>query len=142
MIVKRYIKLLALVLGVVLFVFACKQSGVEGSSGSEGEWLIPQDEVRDGSPGKDGIPALFNPSFIPVQNVNFLQPADLVVGVRIGDEIWAFPHRILDRHEIVNIIRGALDSYVLSYCQFTPTLSYNAYCFAWSAFYPGAEIRE
>lgn len=119
MIVKRYIKLLVLVVGLVLFVFACKQGGVDAFSGSDSEWLIPQDEVRDGGPGKDGIPALFNPPFIPVQNVNFLQPADLVVGVRIGDQIWAFPHRILDRHEIVNIIRGALDSYVLSYCPLT-----------------------
>ena len=30
------------------------------------EWLIPSAEVRDGGPGKDGIPALINQQFIKV----------------------------------------------------------------------------
>jgi len=65
-------------------------------------WLIPVEEVFDGGPGKDGIPSIDNPKFKPLHEVNYLLDDDLVVGIKIGDEIRAYPHPILDWHEIVN----------------------------------------
>jgi hypothetical protein len=109
-----------LIIPLLVFLSACKRSSVSDSVADLGEWLIPKDEVRDGGPGKDGIPALTDPGFIPVSQVNFLALFDLVIGVRIGDNIWAFPHRILDRHEIVNVL-NVTTSYILSYCPLTGT---------------------
>jgi len=65
-------------------------------------WSIPISEVFDGGPGKDGIPALVDPNFSTVQNTNYLLDNDFVIGFKQGDEIKAYPHVILDWHEIVN----------------------------------------
>jgi hypothetical protein len=77
-------------------------SGMPGEEGTSAEWLIPENEVRDGGPGKDGIPAIDNPKFIRVNEVNFLNDNDLVLGYADGNEVRAYPHKILDWHEIVN----------------------------------------
>jgi hypothetical protein len=80
-----------------------------GNSGNNGnnnqnstEWLIPVEEVRDGGPGKDGIPAISNPDFISPSAVNYLSDDDLVLGFADGDDVRAYPHPILDWHEIIN----------------------------------------
>lgn len=83
-------------------------SGPSGNSGSSGNnnpstgWLIPQNEVFDGGPGKDGIPALLNPPMIDAASATYLSPDDLVIGYKSGDDIRAYPHKILDWHEIIN----------------------------------------
>lgn len=66
------------------------------------QWLIPKDEVLDGGPGKDGIPALQNPEFINADQATYLEDDDLVLGFIDGDEVRAYPHSILDWHEIIN----------------------------------------
>ena len=72
------------------------------------EWLVPFSEVFSGGPGLDGIPSLQNPQRVGIQSLygvngnNFLEEEDLVVGIRVGNEIRAYPHRVLDWHEIVN----------------------------------------
>ena len=73
----------------------------EGSN-SNNTWLIPVDQVLDGGPGKDGIPSLQNPAFINVQEASYLEDDDLVLGFVEGDDVRAYPHPILDWHEIVN----------------------------------------
>lgn len=73
----------------------------EGSN-SNNKWLIPVDQVLDGGPGKDGIPSLQNPAFINVQETSYLEDDDLVLGFIEGDDVRAYPHPILDWHEIVN----------------------------------------
>jgi len=92
---------------------------IDAAAGQE-EWLVPQNEVRDGGPGKDGIPSLDNPNFVETKEVDFLNPNDLVIGVKMGDEIRAYPHIILDWHEIVNdqVCNLAL---ALNYCPLTGT---------------------
>ncbi|RMF29140.1 MAG: DUF3179 domain-containing protein [Bacteroidetes bacterium] len=86
-------------------------------------WLIPTNQVRDGGVGKDGIPSIDNPTFTTDPNasdLSFLQPNDLVVGIRIGDEVRAYPHPILDWHEIVNDnLNGT--PVALTYCPLTGT---------------------
>ncbi len=83
-------------------------------------WLIPEGQVRDGGPGKDGIPSVDNPSFITIDEVDFLADDDLVVGMYYNGHAKAYPHPILDWHEIVN---DDFDdrSFALTYCPLTGT---------------------
>ena len=93
------------------------------------DWLIPQNEVRDGGPGKDGIPSVDNPSFSSIDQIDFLEEQDLVIIVETGEDIKAYPHPILDWHEIVNddiieMVNGELvanSSLSLTYCPLTGT---------------------
>ena len=88
------------------------------SSGSD--WIIPQSEVLDGGPGKDGIPALVNPELTDVQGASYLNDSDLVIGYKNGNDIRAYPHAILDWHEVINDnINGV--SLAVTYCPLTGT---------------------
>ena len=49
----------------------------------------------------DGIPALIDPAFIPVNEVDYLSRDDWVFGVEIEGRFFAFPARILNYHEVV-----------------------------------------
>lgn len=83
-------------------------------------WSIPIDQVLDGGPGKDGIPALVNPNFNTVANTSFVRETDLVIGFKKGDDIRAYPHAILDWHEIVNDNIADV-SVAITYCPLTGT---------------------
>jgi hypothetical protein len=83
-----------------------------------GAWLISTDDVVDGGPGVEGIPAIDNPKFEPVAANDWLQPTDLVIGMRVGGVVKAYPHDILDWHEVVNDT-AANDPFSLSYCPLT-----------------------
>lgn len=115
---------MALVLGSIT---ACNDSdpvnipGGRSTSGSgNNEWSIPREEVFDGGPGKDGIPALANPEMISVDEATYLNDDDLVIGYKRGNDIRAYPHRILDWHEIIN---DEVDSHPVAiiYCPLTGT---------------------
>jgi hypothetical protein len=84
------------------------------------EWLIPKSEVRDGGPGKDGIPALTNPEFIGASQENYLSDNSLVLGFANGTDVRAYPHPILDWHEIINDDIGD-KSIAIIYCPLTGT---------------------
>ncbi|TVQ09099.1 MAG: DUF3179 domain-containing protein [Bacteroidetes bacterium] len=73
-----------------------------GNNNNDSEWIIPKNEVLDGGPGKDGIPSIQDPKFINVGDATYLQDDDLVLGFANGEEVRAYPHRILDWHEIIN----------------------------------------
>ncbi len=83
-------------------------------------WLIPFAEVRDGGPGKDGIPSIDNPKFINAGDADYLNDNDLVLGFIDGDEVRAYPHKILDWHEIVNDDTPS-HSLAVIYCPLTGT---------------------
>jgi len=87
---------------------------------NKSEWLIPFNQVKDGGPGKDGIPSIDNPRFLSVTNSTFLNDSDLIVGIVNGDEAKAYPHSILDWHEIVND-KVDQDFISISYCPLTGT---------------------
>jgi hypothetical protein len=96
-------------------------SGAGGNSGNSGnDWLIPQDEVLDGGPGKDGIPEISDPEFISVDEVDYLDDDDLVIGFTDGTEFRAYPHAILDWHEIVNDDINGI-KLAVTYCPLTGT---------------------
>ncbi|TAJ12253.1 DUF3179 domain-containing protein [Marinilabiliaceae bacterium JC017] len=92
----------------------------ETITGTDG-WLVPKNEVVSGGPGIDGIPSVDNPMFTDAAGQeSFLKGTDLVVGIKIGDEIRAYPHDILDWHEIVN---DQVDdtAFAIIYCPLTGT---------------------
>lgn len=83
-------------------------------------WLIDKSSLIDPGAGKDGIPALLNPELIDASEADYLGPDDLVIGYKFGNEARAYPHQILDYHEIVN---DAIEDnlYAITYCPLTGT---------------------
>ncbi len=96
------------------------------------DWTIPVNEVFDGGPGKDGIPSIDRPDFVLAGEVDFLNDDDLVLAIKFGDVVKAYPHRILDRHEIVNDFIGN-HALAVTYCPLTGT------GIAWNREIPGGE---
>jgi hypothetical protein len=116
---NAHFKNILFLLIVVLTVSTCKKEETPPGSGS-GEWTIPVDQVLSGGPGPDGIPSVDNPQFAKACEVTFLDDDDLVLGIKIGDIIRAYPHPILDWHEILNDnIDG--DAIAITYCPLTGT---------------------
>lgn len=103
----------------VIFLISCESTNSPGSGGgASGEWLIPSDQVFDGGPGQDGIPALENPAFLNANNQDYLGDNDLVIGLKSGNTVKAYPHPILDWHEIINDeINGK--KLAITYCPLT-----------------------
>ncbi|MEQ9289945.1 MAG: DUF3179 domain-containing protein [Cyclobacteriaceae bacterium] len=92
----------SLILSLSMAFMGCGNDEPDPAPSAGGDWLIPFNEVRDGGPGKDGIPALTNPEFIDVGQATYLNDIDLVVGYKSGNEVRAYPHKIFDWHEIIN----------------------------------------
>lgn len=63
---------------------------------------VPVDEIKSGGPGKDDIPAIISPKFVPAARADFLKDGDRVLGVELNGEARAYPARILNWHEAVN----------------------------------------
>lgn len=61
---------------------------------------IRLDEVRWGGVAQDGIPPLRNPKMINVDEANYLDDYNIVFGIKIGDDVRAYPKRILAWHEM------------------------------------------
>ncbi len=102
-----------LIILFLLIIFSCKDevpdftifdlTKVDGGCHDLGNgFSIPSDQVVGGGVGKDGIPSIDNPQFITVGQVDFLTDDELVLGIKIGDEVKLFPHRIMDKHEVAN----------------------------------------
>ena len=111
---------------VIAFLQGCEETIPDTSEiqishlKSSGNWTIPINEVFDGGAGKDGIPALSDPEFIPVNEVDYLRDDDLVLGFMGENQVRAYPHAILNWHEIVN---DQIEDVYLSvtYCPLTGT---------------------
>jgi hypothetical protein len=83
---------------------------------------VPREEIVGGGPGPDGIPPLEFPQFAQNAGSANLNTAELVVGVKVGNDIRAYPHRILNWHEVVNdqfTMAGVPERSTLSYCPLT-----------------------
>ena len=84
--------------------------------------IVPLSEVIGGGPGPDGIPPLETPLFTEDLSATSISPFELIVGVKIGDDIRAYPYNILNWHEVVNdqfSMDGSPESVTLSYCPLT-----------------------
>lgn len=86
-------------------------------------WGISTDHVARGA-GFNAIPAINEPKFKTYEEVAEKglgpKPEDLVVGLRINGEVKAYPHNILDYHEVVNDEVGGIPV-TLTYCPLTGT---------------------
>ncbi|MDR8392931.1 DUF3179 domain-containing protein [Aliifodinibius sp. S!AR15-10] len=89
-----------------------------------GNWLIPNDEIVDGGAGADGIPSIDDPQFQPVGSpaTEYIADRRLVIGIKIGETVRAYPHQVIAWHEIVNDQIGNTN-FALTYCPLTGTAS-------------------
>ena len=63
-------------------------------------------EVVWGGVRKDGIPDLIDPPVVSPDEATYLNPDDRVFGVSINGEHRAYPHRIMNPHEMANDVVG------------------------------------
>ena len=96
-----------------LFIYSCANL----SSNSQEDWIINEDFIREGCfAGKDCIPSIDSPLYSDIggSDLEFLDDNDLVIGLWNGSNYIAYPHPILDWHEVVNE-----DGFSISYCPLT-----------------------
>jgi hypothetical protein len=77
--------------------------------------LIDPGDIASGGVSPDGIPAIDNPQFMPIDEVDFIQPDEGVIVVEVDGEAKAYPIQILIWHEIVNDQIGGVPVSV-TYC--------------------------
>ena len=63
---------------------------------------FPLDQIVSGGVPKDGIPALTNPAFVRPDQIDYMGPDDLILGMVVNGQAKAYPHNIGWWHEIVN----------------------------------------
>jgi len=79
------------------------------------KFRIRPEEIEWGGVPKDGIAALDEPGFIPADEADYLPDEERVFGVFINGQAKAYPHLILDPHEMSNDVVGGVPV-SLSYC--------------------------
>jgi hypothetical protein len=77
--------------------------------------LIDPDQILSGGPPPDGIPAIDEPKFQPVRDVDWLGDTEALLAMTIGGETRGYPFQILTWHEIVNDTVGGVPVAV-TYC--------------------------
>lgn len=110
-------------LTVTLLIFSApgcsNKFDVDSGGANQADWDIPITEIFQGAP-RDGIPAISRPEFIPSAQIDFVLASDLIVGIKVGNEIRGYPHPVLDWHEIVND-KIDTSAFALTYCPLTGT---------------------
>ncbi len=106
-------------------VMGCSSSSVDsGTSQTEVSdctkegWLLSCDQILDGGPGQDGIPSIDKPNFSPVSDITFHDDHELVLGVKVDNQVKAYPNVILYYHEIANDVVGN-QPLAITYCPLT-----------------------
>ena len=69
---------------------------------------VPLTEFQSGGPGKDGIPALDDPTFLPVDDATFLEAEEPVIALDVNGDARAYPIQVLIWHEIANDVVGGV----------------------------------
>lgn len=134
MITRKYYKITRveaiclLLLVNVLFFSACKETAQNGKSKQDEDaiaekkvydrWLIDLESVQSGCDRVDCIRSIDAPKFISVAATDYISDEDLVIGIKIGDEVRCYPHNILNWHEIVNDAIGG-NQFAINYCPLT-----------------------
>ena len=114
--VPRMLTLALCIVGAV--AIAGVSLGFSGRSSGEfdlSKHSVPLDQIVPGGPGKDGIPALLKPVFVPAREAGFLKDEDRILGLSQGSDAKAYPIKILNWHEIVNDTIGG-KPVVVTYC--------------------------
>ena len=108
-------------LPILLLLNGCSDSSTSTDGlNSNFDWLIPENQIVSGGPGKDGIPSLDDPQFAPVSEINYIPDDRRVIGIKVGNTVKAYPHQILDWHEIANDQVGD-KSVAVTFCPLTGT---------------------
>jgi hypothetical protein len=76
--------------------------------------------IISGGPGRDGIPAMNNPDFVDPDQVSYVAPDDLVLGVYMNGIAKAYPENLGWWHEIVNDVIGG-QGISVTFCPLTGT---------------------
>ena len=79
---------------------------------------VDLNEIRSGGPGKDGIPAIDNPQFLPLKKIiedKYYGAKEPVISLVLNGDARAYPLQILLWHEIVNDVVGGVPVTV-TYC--------------------------
>lgn len=106
---------------IPLLIISCGESFTSSNDGNNNlDWLIPQNQIVSGGPGKDGIPSIDDPAFGSVSDINFIPDDRKVIGIKVGNTVRAYPHQIMDWHEIVNDEVGD-KSVAVTFCPLTGT---------------------
>ena len=92
---NSYIHLLLGGLVIIILSFACTNGRLGG------DWSVPRAQIAEGE-GSGDIPAINNPKFTKAKEVTFLADTSLIIGMKIGANIRAYPLIIMDWHEVVN----------------------------------------
>ncbi|MDA3859782.1 MAG: DUF3179 domain-containing protein [Melioribacteraceae bacterium] len=104
---------------IILFpVLISCQDSVNSSENISGDWLIPANEIYDGGPGKDGIPAISKPVLSNNESIDYMQDNDLIIGIKINNQVKGYTHLVLNWHEIIN---DKIDdnNFTITYCPLT-----------------------
>ena len=93
-------------------------NGVVAPENIEQGWLVPFSEIVDSGGGRETIRSINNPSFLQASSSenDYLKDNDLVIGSISSGTAKAYPHRILNFHEIVNDTKVTIN-----YCPLTGT---------------------
>jgi hypothetical protein len=108
----RRIAGITLVVGVVVAAVAA----FANPRSWQGEWpntdfskySVEFDEIMSGGPPKDGIPAIDDPKFVSIGEVDHLADTEPVVGLIINGDARAYPLQVLMWHEIANDTVGGV----------------------------------
>lgn len=102
--------LAALSMALLLVVWGSMAAVGSKNGFNLGDALVPAHEILNGGPPRDGISAIDDPKFLPVDKAHHLQPSDPVLGIARKGVAKAYPLGILHLHEVVNDrFNGAFD---------------------------------
>ena len=79
---------------------------LNGGGSAQMQCSIPFTEIMDIGLGRDGIPSLDTPDWVDPSASDvlyYLEDDDRVIGLVVGDEVFAVPHNVLWWHEILNL---------------------------------------
>lgn len=117
--ILRTIAIAVILIGIIaVALYSVRRGSIAGktTATNTSKHSIPLDQILDGGPGKDGIPALANPKFTVIADAD-RSIADTVDGilVTVGDETKFYPYNIIVWHEIVNDTVGG-KPLVVTFC--------------------------
>lgn len=95
-------KPMPLLFGLLLLILGVSAHALEKNGFLLDGALVPEDEILQGGPPRDGIPALTNPRFVEARIADYLKPDERVLGLVVAGKAFAYPIQIMDWHEMVN----------------------------------------
>ncbi|MFK7920961.1 MAG: DUF3179 domain-containing protein [Bacteroidia bacterium] len=114
----------------LIALFADMQSQTklfQGNGFDYSDSSVPPEEIKAGGPGRDGIPSIDYPLFVPANKARYMMTADRVLAIEINGVAKAYPVKILNYHEVVNDTVGG-QAVVITYCPLCGSgMAFNAH---------------